>query len=118
MKLLKIPKPHLYAGILIFATLGAYGLRNSWFDLALLYGIGVIGFLMRRYDIPVAPVLVGMILGPLAEQQFRRALAISQGDLSIFVTQPISAGVFAVTALVLVGPPVWKRLSRRKVATA
>ena len=59
VKLLEIRRPLLYAGILIFATLGAYGLRNSWFDLALLYIIGVIGFLMRRYDIPVAPVLVG-----------------------------------------------------------
>ena len=117
VKLLEIPRPLLYAGILIFATLGAYGLRNSWFDLALLYGIGVVGFLMRRYDIPVAPVLVGMILGPLAEQQLRRALAISQGELSIFVTQPISATVFAITALVLVGPPVWRRIATRRAAT-
>jgi len=62
----------------------------------------------------VAPVLVGMILGPLAEQQFRRALAISQGDLTIFVRQPISATVLAITALVLFGPPIWKRLSARK----
>jgi putative tricarboxylic transport membrane protein len=117
VKLLEIPRPLLYAGILVFATLGAYGLRNSWFDLALLYIVGLIGFLMRRYDIPVAPVLVGMILGPLAEQQFRRALAISQGDLSIFVTQPIAATVLAITALVLIGPPIWRRASiRRKVA--
>jgi Tripartite tricarboxylate transporter TctA family len=50
VKLLAIPRPLLYAGILIFATLGAYGLRNSWFDLLLLYVIGLIGFLMRRYD--------------------------------------------------------------------
>ena len=117
VKLLEIPRPLLYAGILIFATLGAYGLRNSWFDLALLYGVGVIGFLMRRYDIPVAPVLVGMILGPLAEQQLRRALAISQGDLSIFVTQPISATVFAITALVLFGPPLWRRIAARRGAS-
>lgn len=116
VKLLAIPRPLLYAGILIFATLGAYGLRNSWFDLALLYGIGIMGFLMRRYDIPVAPVLVGMILGPLAEQQFRRALAISQGDLSIFVTQPISATVFAITALALVGPPIWRTIASRRAA--
>ncbi len=116
VKLLEIPRPLLYAGILLFATLGAYGLRNSWFDLALLYIIGVIGFLMRRYDIPVAPVLVGMILGPLAEQQLRRALAISQGDLSIFVTQPISGGVFALTALVLLGPPAWRRIVARRKA--
>jgi len=73
---------------------------------------------MRRFDIPVAPVLVGMILGPLAEQQFRRALAISQGDLSIFVTQPISATVLAITALVLFGPPIWRRIvARRSAAT-
>jgi putative tricarboxylic transport membrane protein len=116
VKLLEIPRPLLYAGILIFATLGAYGLRNSWFDLALLYGIGLLGFLMRRYDMPVAPVLVGMILGPLAEQQLRRALAISQGDLSIFVTQPISATVLAITALVLVGPPIWRRIARRRAS--
>ncbi|TAH50244.1 MAG: tripartite tricarboxylate transporter permease [Betaproteobacteria bacterium] len=116
VKLLSIPRPLLYAGILIFATLGAYGLRNSWFDLALLYGIGVMGFLMRRYDIPVAPVLVGMILGPLAEQQFRRALAISQGELSIFVTQPISATVLAITALVVIVPPIWRRVARMRAA--
>jgi putative tricarboxylic transport membrane protein len=114
VKLLAIPRPLLYAGILIFATLGAYGLRNSWFDLFLLYTIGVIGFLMRRYDIPVAPILVGMILGPLCEQQFRRALAISQGDLSIFITQPISATVLAITALVLIAPPIWKRVTVRR----
>ena len=116
VKLLSIPRPLLYAGILIFATLGAYGLRNSWFDLALLYGIGVMGFLMRRYDIPVAPVLVGMILGPLSEQQFRRALAISQGDLSIFVTQPISATVLAITALTVIVPMVMRLVARRRAA--
>ena len=114
VKLLAIPRPLLYAGILIFATLGAYGLRNSWFDLLLLYVIGLIGFVMRRYDMPVAPVLVGMILGPLSEQQFRRALAISQGDLSVFVTQPISAAVFAITALVLIGPPIWRAVSAKR----
>ena len=114
VKLLEIPRPLLYAGILVFATLGAYGLRNSWFDLALLYIVGMVGFLMRRYDIPVAPVLVGMILGPLCEQQFRRALAISQGDLSIFVTQPISAAILAITALVLIAPPVWRRVAIRR----
>ncbi len=113
VKLLSIPRPLLYAGILIFATLGAYGLRNSWFDLALLYIIGLVGFLMRRYDIPVAPVIVGMILGPLAEQQFRRALAISQGDLSIFITSPISATVLLIAALAVIVPPIWRGFSRK-----
>jgi putative tricarboxylic transport membrane protein len=118
VKLLAIPRPLLYAGILIFATLGAYGLRNSWFDLLLLYLIGLVGFLMRRYDIPVAPVIVGMILGPLAESQFRRALAISQGDLSVFVTQPISAGVLLVAALTVIVPRVWRFTSARRASRA
>ena len=114
VKLLSIPRPLLYAGILVFATLGAYGLRNSWFDLALLYGIGLVGFAMRRYDIPVAPTIVGLILGPLAETQMRRALAISQGDPSVFLTQPISATVLAITAAVLIVPRLLKR--RRALA--
>ena len=68
---------------------------------------------MRRYDIPVAPVIVGMILGPLAEQQFRRALTISQGDLSIFITSPISATVLLIAALAIIVPPIWRRFSRK-----
>jgi putative tricarboxylic transport membrane protein len=114
VKLLSIPRPLLYAGILIFATLGAYGLRNSWFDLLLLYIIGLIGFLMRRYDIPVAPTIVGLILGPLAEQQLRRALSISQGDVTIFLTKPISATVLAIVVLVLVGPSLWKLFAKKR----
>ncbi|HEY8605694.1 MAG TPA: tripartite tricarboxylate transporter permease [Noviherbaspirillum sp.] len=118
VRLLSIPRPLLYGGILVFATLGAYGIRNSWFDLLLLYIIGLIGFLMRRYDIPVAPTIVGMILGPVAEQQLRRALSISQGDLSIFVTKPISASVLALTVLLVVAPMLWKRHARRRAALA
>lgn len=115
VRLLAIPRPLLYAGILVFATLGAYGLRNSWFDLLLLYVIGLAGFFMRRYEIPVAPVLVGMILGPMAEQQFRRAMAISQGDLSIFVTQPISALVLGITAVSMLAPPVWRLMVAKRM---
>jgi putative tricarboxylic transport membrane protein len=116
IKLLKIPRPLLYAGILIFATLGSYGIRNDWFDLLLLYIIGLVGFFMRRYDIPVAPAIVGMILGPLAEQNLRRALAISQGDLSIFITKPICATIFAIVLLVLIVPFAWRFYSARRKA--
>jgi len=108
VRLLSVPRPLLYAGILLFATLGAYSLRNAWFDLVLLYGIGLIGFLMRRFDVPVAPTIVGLILGPLAEQQLRRALSISQGDLTVFLTHPIAAGLLAVAAAVLLIPPAWR----------
>ncbi len=118
VKLLAIPKPQLYAGILIFATLGVYGMRQSSFDIFLLYAIGVMGFLMRRYDFPTAPVIIGMILGPLAEAQLRRALAISQGDPSIFFTHPLSASLLALTAALVVGPWLWKKIrpGKRPVA--
>ncbi|HLL39312.1 MAG TPA: tripartite tricarboxylate transporter permease, partial [Rubrobacteraceae bacterium] len=88
VKLLEISKPLLYSGILVFATLGVYSLSNSVVDLLVMYAIGILGFFMRRYDFPVGPVILGVILGPLMEAQFRRALSISQGDLSVFVTRP------------------------------
>src|SRR5690606_11655668 len=74
VRLLTIPRPLLYGGILVFATLGTYSLSNSVVDLIALYVIGFIGFLMRRHGFPVAPAVIGMILGPMAESQFRRAL--------------------------------------------
>src|SRR6185503_13706991 len=107
-RLLRIPPPLLYASIVLFATVGSYSLNNSVFDVALVYGIGVVGFLMRRADIPVAPAILGVILGPIAEQQLRRALAISEGDVSVLFTRPLSASLLALALLVLVIPMVWK----------
>jgi putative tricarboxylic transport membrane protein len=116
VKVLSIPKPQLYAGILLFATLGAYSLHQSWVDLLTLYIFGLLGFAMRRWDVPVGPAVIGLILGPLAETQFRRALSISQGDLSVFYTHPISASVFALTAVVIVGPWLLRRWRRHRGA--
>lgn len=118
VRLLTIPRPLLYAGIMVFATLGTYSLNHSVVDLATLYLIGLVGFLMRRFDFPVAPAVIGLILGPLAEQQLRRALAISQGDYTIFVTRPISAALLAVAAVVLLGPLVARLIIRRRAAGA
>jgi putative tricarboxylic transport membrane protein len=114
VKLLKIPKPQLYAGILIFATLGVYGMRQSAFDIFLLYAIGLLGFLMRRYDFPTAPVIIGMILGPLAEAQLRRSLSISQGDWMIFLQKPLSATLLGITFLMVAGPWAWKKFGKSK----
>lgn len=115
VKLLLIPRPILYAGILIFATLGVFGMRQSAFDIFLLYAIGVMGFLMRRYDFPTAPVIIGMILGPRAEAQLRNALSISQGDWMIFLQKPLSASLLAITALLVIAPWVWRRFAKAKV---
>ena len=116
VKLLKIPKPQLYAGILIFATVGAYGMRQSAFDLVLLYGIGVLGVLMRRFDFPTAPVVVGMILGPLAEAQMRNAVSIGEGSFMVFLQRPMSLTLLVVIALVLILPRLFKRRAARLAA--
>jgi putative tricarboxylic transport membrane protein len=114
VKVLTIPKPLLYGGILVFATLGAYSLHQSVVDLATLFVFGLLGFLMRRWGFPVAPAVIGLILGPLAETQFRRALAISQGDATVFFTQPISAALLALTAALIIVPWVVRVLRRRR----
>jgi len=111
VKLLKIPKAHLYAGIMIFATVGVYGMRQSAFDLYLMLGLGLVGVVMRRYDFPTAPVIVGLILGPVAEAQMRNALSIGQGSWSVFLERPMSLTLLTVVFLVLVTPRVlaWHR---------
>jgi putative tricarboxylic transport membrane protein len=110
VRLLSIPQPLLYGGILVFSTLGVYSLNNSTFDLVLLFIVGIIGFLMRRHEFPVAPCIIGLILGPLAEAQFRRALSISQGDPSVFVTHPLSAVLLALAAAVIIVPIILRRV--------
>jgi putative tricarboxylic transport membrane protein len=116
-RMLRIPEPLLYGGILVFATIGTYGISQSPVDLILLYAIGIMGLFMRIYDFPTAPVIIGMILGPLAEQEFRRAMTISQGDMLIFVQKPLSLTLLVIAALAVLGPPLW-RLARRARAAA
>nr|WP_237180967.1 tripartite tricarboxylate transporter permease [Roseomonas haemaphysalidis] len=112
-RILKIPQPQLYAGILVFATIGTYGISNSVVDLVILYTLGIVAMFMRRFDFPTAPVVIGMILGPMAEQAMRQALTISQGDWSTFVTRPISVCILLLALLALLGPRLWGLVSRR-----
>lgn len=112
VKVLRIPRHHLYAGILLFGALGSYALNFSPVDVLLLVLVGLAGFLMRRYGYPVAPMVVGMILGPMAEDRLRRSLAISQGDLSYLVTSPFAAAAYAAIAVVLVAG-LWLRRRER-----
>ena len=114
MRLLAIPQPWLYAGILVFATMGTIAAKPSVVELIMLAVFGVMGFLMRRYDYPIAPVVVGLILGPVAEQQLRRALAISLGDPMVLVQTPISATLLAIAFIALVAPFVMQGLGKFK----
>lgn len=112
VKLLKIPQPWLYGGILIFAAMGTVATNPSVIELAMLIGFGVLGFLMRRYDYPIAPVVVGMILGPMADVQLRRALQMSLGDPMVLLQHPGSATLICIAVVALVAPYVFRGLSR------
>ena len=113
-RIMLVPRSLLFAGILLLASLGAYSLNRSWLDLVLLYGVGVVGCMMRIHDIPLAPAVLGLILGPMAEQHFRRAVAIAEGDYSVFLTRPLSASLLLASLLVLLAPLWSRRVSKYK----
>jgi putative tricarboxylic transport membrane protein len=110
VRLLSIPAPLLYGGIMVFSALGVYGLNRSVTDLIILLILGIVGFLMRRYGFPIAPAIIGLILGPMAEEQFRRALMITQGDPSVFVTHPISLVFLVLAAVILILPWIMRKM--------
>ncbi|MBE7183126.1 MAG: tripartite tricarboxylate transporter permease [Methylobacterium mesophilicum] len=115
VRLLTIPRPWLYAGILVFATLGTIGANPSTFELGMLLAFGLLGYGMRRFGYPIAPVVIGLILGPLAEQQLRRAMAISQGDPTVLFQSPIAIGLLLLAALALLVPAYMRWRGRGKV---
>ncbi|MGH3587380.1 MAG: tripartite tricarboxylate transporter permease, partial [Pseudonocardia sp.] len=113
VKLLQIPRPYLYAGILTFAALGSYSVSASTTDLLLLLALGVLGWVMRRFGFPIAPAIVGLILGPIAEEQLRRTLAISQGDPVALVNSPFAIVAYgSIVVLLAVGISLKRRESR------
>jgi len=100
--LLKVPYRMLFPAIMAFSCIGIYSVNNSPFELYLTAIFGVIGFVWQRLDMPPAPMLLGFVLGPLMEENLRRALLISRGDPTVFVTRPISLGFIIATVLILV----------------
>jgi putative tricarboxylic transport membrane protein len=113
--LLRIPRRWLYAGILMFATLGTIGVNPSPVELTMLLLFGFLGYGLRLYGYPIAPVVVGLILGPMAEQQLRRALAISQGDWTTLVATPLSAILLGIAALALIVPMILRLRGKGQV---
>ena len=107
-RVMLVPRPLLFGGILVLASLGTYSLNSSMLEVVLLFAAGVVGCAMRVRDVPLVPAVLGLVLGPLAELQFRRALAISEGDASVFLTRPLCAALLAVSAAALVLPAVFK----------
>lgn len=113
-KLLDIPSPYLYGGIVTFAMVGAFVLNNNSFDLWAAVVIGIIGLLFRKFGYPITPLILGVILGPMAEQQFRRALQGAAGDWSILVSTPFSVTLYAALVSVIVLPRLYKLIKSKQ----
>jgi putative tricarboxylic transport membrane protein len=116
-KLLNIPRPYLFSGITAFALMGAYVANNAIFDLWIALGVGVIGFAFRRFGVPITPLIIGVILGPMAELQMRRSLQISGGEVSALYATSLSKVLYLILFLVIIGPLVWnfkKKLALKK----
>jgi putative tricarboxylic transport membrane protein len=113
-KLLQLPRPYLYAGILFFATLGAYAVNLQAFDLVILLLLGLLGFAMRRYGLPVLPLVIGLILGPRAEESLRTTLQLSAGNISGLWSEPVAVVVYIIVALVLLAPLALKVIRKRR----
>ena len=116
VRLLRVPYAYLFPAILVFCCIGTYSLKNDVFDVLLMAGFGVFGYVLKKLDCEPAPLLLGFVLGPLLEENLSRAMLLSQGDLTVFVTRPISAGLLAVAAglLALILLPAFRR--QREVA--
>jgi putative tricarboxylic transport membrane protein len=114
--LMRVPAPILNTFIVVFCFLGAYALRNDLADVWLTMLFGVAGFFMRRYDLPIPPLVMGIILGPMAEQYFLTSMVSHANDLTVFVTRPVSAVVLALSMFMIAWPAArtwWRR--RREV---
>ena len=101
VKLLTIPYRHLYPAILVFCCIGVYSVNNTVFDIYLTAIFGILGYMFTKLQCEAPPLLLGFVLGPMMEENFRRALLLSRGDFTVFVTRPLS-GCLLLTALILV----------------
>lgn len=113
VRILRIPYHVLYPAILVFICVGVYSIRNSVFDVAVSTLFGLLGYVMRRFGFPAAPLLLGLVLGPFLEQNFRRSLMLSRGDLMTFIERPISGTIVAITVLV-VALMIWSEFRSRR----
>jgi TctA family transporter len=102
VKLLKIPYRFLYPAILVFCCIGVYTVNNTVFDVYVTAGFGLIGYLFFKLGCEPPPLLLGFVLGPMMEENFRRALLLSRGDFTTFVTRPLSLGLLIAAALLVV----------------
>jgi TctA family transporter len=120
VKVLAVPYHFLYPTIIMFVCIGVFSVQNAAFDVWLVVVFGILGYFMRLLDFPAAPLILGFVLGPMMEEQFRRAMILAHGDMSTFIYHPISGTILGIT-LALLLLPVWsgiRRSQRRQAAEA
>lgn len=120
IRLLSVPFRHLYPAALFFVCVGVYSTNNNLFDVVIVLLFGVVGYLFMRLKFEAAPLLLGFVLGPMVEENFRRALLLSRGDLMVFIERPISMAFVFASALLIAGLMYssWRSTKTRAVATA
>jgi TctA family transporter len=118
VKLLKIPYRMLYPAILLFCCIGVYASQFSTYDLYLAAGFGLAGYVFRKLECEPAPMVLGFVLGPLMEANFRRAMVLSQGDYLTFVREPISLGFLLLAAVLFIGASIPLVRKRRDAVIA
>jgi len=116
--MLSIPGWLLVPGILCISFIGVYAISASTFDLLLTVGIGVIGYFLRKLDVPMAPMVLGVVLGDMMEQNLRRALSMTDGELHILWSSPVTVALWLLAAAVVVVPALLRRLRAARPATA
>ena len=113
VKLLQVPYRYLFPSALFFIAVGVFSTQNSLFQIWEVLAFGVIGAILMTLEFSVAPILLGFVLGPMVEENFRRALLLSRGDLAVFVQRPISAWFIGASALLIL-LQVWAFVRRGK----
>jgi putative tricarboxylic transport membrane protein len=118
-RVMRVPPPLLFGGVLVLASIGAYTLNRSLVDVAILYAAGLVSLAMRVWDVPLVPAVLGLILGPMAELQWRRAMAIGEGDPTVFLSRPLSGSLLAVAvAIVIASVVLGRRVPRGDVVAS
>ena len=112
----RVPYSLLYPAVLVITMIGVYTIENSVYQVWLLIGFGVLGYFMRRFNYPVAPLVLALVLGPLVERSLYRTMTINHGDLSVLFTRPISGTLMAMIGLLLVVPQLYRRYRVRRTA--
>jgi putative tricarboxylic transport membrane protein len=116
-QVLRLPRVVLAPIIMLFVTIGVYSVNNAVFDLWVLLGVGLIAYALERLDYPNAPIVLGLLLGPMAESQLRLAMTISQGNPVALVSTPIAIVLALLSAAILL-TPAWRAWRSRDAAEA